>query len=95
MSHRQHQVVNRTTSYIHTDREEHPLRQLFICLEQRVESTTRNGSSHGGGGKKPALTVTSPLIMAAGAVLKGQGAAGRGHLPYKELPRTLEPTCVE
>ena len=38
MSHRQHQMVNRTTPYIHTYREEHPLGQLFVCLEQRIET---------------------------------------------------------
>ena len=45
MSHRQHQVIKRPTPYIHTYREEHPLGQLIVCLEQRVETPTNNGSS--------------------------------------------------
>jgi hypothetical protein len=45
MSHRQYQVINRPTPYIHTYREEHPLSQLVVCFEQRVETPTGNSSS--------------------------------------------------
>ena len=45
MSHRQHQVVNRTAPYIHTYRKEYPLGQLVVCLEQRAESPRSKGSS--------------------------------------------------
>lgn len=45
MSHGHHQVVNRTTPYIHTHRKEHPLGQLFVRLEQGIETTKGNGSS--------------------------------------------------
>jgi hypothetical protein len=33
VSHRQHQVVNRTTPYIHTYCKEDPLGQLLVCLK--------------------------------------------------------------
>jgi hypothetical protein len=45
MSHGQYQMVNCTTPYIHTYRKEHPLGQLLVCLEQRIETTKGKASS--------------------------------------------------
>ena len=92
MSHRQHQVVDCATPYIRTYREEHPLGQLFVRLEQGIETPASNSSSQSAERRSFVAYIDISLDNGSGVVPGGRTAAGRVHLQRMELPSTLAST---